>query len=666
MIQNTVVFIVNGDGSFFKQPPNTKFTANSVNKNSIFVIAPFVNTASIIANFKVAHKLKQDSRVATLTDMQPREITNESYVFDWNVWEVKVPQPTLQFLSNNRGSEILVSFTVGETQVSRVIPKYKTILAKITDTSFVLPSITVDGRYIVKVASYEYANGLYAFFNDTIIADNDNQRYIVYRAKYSGGTTPTVAFKVDPNIPMENFDEYEPTVVEQLILQVNENSGDIVTLENEVVNLQYRTTQSESDINLIEADVLELQGKVESHIEDLDNPHAVTAEQVNTYNKTTIDIKDANTLQEAKDYTYSKVVIDNKDTVIMNKANNLENANMFKDVNYNNVNGVLTFTKYDDTTKLIDLPLELIVTSGYYDEVTNELVLVLANGSEIKIPVDNLLTDLDAHNIRFNGSGTNYLVNKNDVESAVKELDTRVKTNADNVALKVNTSDIVDNLNSTDTNKPLSANQGKVLNDTTAKLTVSNVFTQPQQVPNATLPQHTTNLSQVETMFEMFKRELRGYNLASPDLTGKQYLGNGVYRLSDTYFDITLDYNVYNGQFILNGTSGDDEPYGVRNFIINIPVNETYTINYNIINNGVNSVDQFLLRFGLIGNANNQINLKNNAQNTFIMEYSNLNIRIANGDFTNHIFTLQIEKGTEATPYTVPGQIPTYKIVGEE
>src|SRR5690606_8658307 len=113
--------------------------------------------------------------------------------------------------------------------------------------------------------------------------------------------------------------------------------------------------------------------------------------------------------------------------------------------------------------------------------------------------------------IRFNGSGTNYLTTKTEVEGAVKELDTRVKTNADNIALKVNTSDIVNNLTSTDTNKPLSANQGKVLNDTTAKLTVSNVFTQPQQVPSATLPQHATNLSQVETMFEMFKRQLRGY-----------------------------------------------------------------------------------------------------------------------------------------------------------
>ena len=108
------------------------------------------------------------------------------------------------------------------------------------------------------------------------------QEYKIYRAKYSGGLTPSVAFKVDPSIPMENFDEYEPTVVEQLILQANENSGDIVTLDNEVVRVEQ---------------------KVDTHIEDEDNPHAVTAEQVDTYVKTVIDNKDADTLQQAKEYT---------------------------------------------------------------------------------------------------------------------------------------------------------------------------------------------------------------------------------------------------------------------------------------------------------------------------------------------------------------------------
>ncbi len=400
-------------------------------------------------------------------------------------------------------------------------------------------------------------------------------------------------------------------------------------------------------------------GKLDAHIEDLNNPHGVTAEQVDTYVKTTIDNKDANTLQEAKDYTYSKVEIDDKDTAIMNKANDLENANMLKDVSYNNVNGILTFTKYDDTTKQIDLPLELIVTSGYYDKVTNELVLVLANGSEIRIPVDDLLTDLDAHNVRFNGSGTNYLVSKTDVESAVKELDTRVKTNADNVALKVNTNDIVNDLGSTDTDKPLSANQGKVLNDTTAKLAVSNVFTQPQQVPNATLPQHTTNLSQVETMFEMFKRELRGYNHAMPDLTGKEHLGDGWYELNSK-----TKYNALTGYFTING-SGSIPRFP---FIFQ-ELGGIYTISYEYISGDLSGD-----RIGVRDYGNNEYMLPiytYNHKEKLTNIYSNTGIDIGffanNGSvYDNLTFKLQIEKGSIATPYQVPGQIPQYKIVGEE
>ncbi len=149
--------------------------------------------------------------------------------------------------------------------------------------------------------------------------------------------------------------------------------------------------------------------------------------------KNTIVMRDGNgNFQELYDHNTSPTAHSNEFNKKVDKIT-LENANMFKDVNYNNVNGVLTFTRYYDTTKEIDLPLELLVESGYYDEVANELVLVLANGSEIRIPVENLLTDLDAHNIRFNGSGTNYLVGESEVEGAIKELDTRVKADADRI-----------------------------------------------------------------------------------------------------------------------------------------------------------------------------------------------------------------------------------------
>lgn len=83
----------------------------------------------------------------------------------------------------------------------------------------------------------------------------------------------------------------------------------------------------------------------------------------------------ASNLQDAKDYT------DN------------QNANDIKNVVYNSTTGVLTFTKHDNTTITVDLPVEEIVTRGYYDSLTQDLVLVLASGQEIKIPASGLIDD---------------------------------------------------------------------------------------------------------------------------------------------------------------------------------------------------------------------------------------------------------------------------------
>lgn len=83
----------------------------------------------------------------------------------------------------------------------------------------------------------------------------------------------------------------------------------------------------------------------------------------------------ASNLQAAKDYT------DN------------QNANDIKNVSYNSTTGVLTFTKHDNTTITVDLPVEDIVDSGYYDNLSEDLVLVLASGQEIRIPASGLIDD---------------------------------------------------------------------------------------------------------------------------------------------------------------------------------------------------------------------------------------------------------------------------------
>lgn len=83
----------------------------------------------------------------------------------------------------------------------------------------------------------------------------------------------------------------------------------------------------------------------------------------------------ASNLQNAKDYT------DNQNTLDI------------KNVEYNSTTGVLTFTRHDNTTITVDLPVEEIVSRGYYDSLSQDLVLVLASGQEIRIPASGLIDD---------------------------------------------------------------------------------------------------------------------------------------------------------------------------------------------------------------------------------------------------------------------------------
>lgn len=62
-----------------------------------------------------------------------------------------------------------------------------------------------------------------------------------------------------------------------------------------------------------------------------------------------------------------------------------------KSVDYNSINAVFTFTFEDGTTKQIDTPVENTVKDGRLDSATNEVVLVLISGQEIRIPAYKLV-----------------------------------------------------------------------------------------------------------------------------------------------------------------------------------------------------------------------------------------------------------------------------------
>ncbi len=63
----------------------------------------------------------------------------------------------------------------------------------------------------------------------------------------------------------------------------------------------------------------------------------------------------------------------------------------FSDVSYNGENGKLTFTMAGGDVKEIDLPLELIIARGHYDAAAQNIVLELANGDALAIPVGDLV-----------------------------------------------------------------------------------------------------------------------------------------------------------------------------------------------------------------------------------------------------------------------------------
>lgn len=80
------------------------------------------------------------------------------------------------------------------------------------------------------------------------------------------------------------------------------------------------------------------------------------------------------------------------------------------EVGYDAATGVLSFERDDGSVSSQDLPLELIVKSGEYDEVNNRIVLTLANGGKISIDAAKLLGEFvgDGESIEKTVSGNKY------------------------------------------------------------------------------------------------------------------------------------------------------------------------------------------------------------------------------------------------------------------
>lgn len=109
-------------------------------------------------------------------------------------------------------------------------------------------------------------------------------------------------------------------------------------------------------------------GKIEQGLNDINDAVDKANDAVENI-QTSLD----DNLKQSKDYTNNAISRD------------------FKDISYDKDTAVFTFTRHDNTTFVVDLPIEQTVKDGRYDSETKELVLVLVSGQEIRIPATSLI-----------------------------------------------------------------------------------------------------------------------------------------------------------------------------------------------------------------------------------------------------------------------------------
>ena len=149
----------------------------------------------------------------------------------------------------------------------------------------------------------------------------------------------------------------------------NENADDMTPSEEQVDG--FNTLIAELDLKI--AEVEELKNTIYQLQENVDNALIE------------LDKKQQNYEQRFQN-------IDNKLELKLDEVK----ANPFvKNVQYDNKTATFTFTAYDNTQIIVDLPIEGTVKDGGYDPETQELYLVLVSGQEIRIPVTDLVNDYE-------------------------------------------------------------------------------------------------------------------------------------------------------------------------------------------------------------------------------------------------------------------------------
>ena len=292
----------------------------------------------------------------------------------------------------------------------------------------------------------------------------------------------------------------------ELIDYAATHGSEFTELVGEVDSIDTRVGEVESDLTDYKTSVSdqlnELQIDFDSHNDDKENPHEVTAEQVGAYTKE--EIEELITAEDIDDICGSNVIIGGGDADVVSYA-----TKQWVQDGYQPKGNYLTS-----------------VPDGYATES-------YVNTQIASIPTPNVSGQINAHNIATDSH--------NDIRLIINGLSTRLNTLADcdddtldqmsevvdyiksNKSLiegittkKVNVSDIIDNLTTNVSNKPLSAAQGVILNGLIEELASNLSNYQPKgdyltAVPDgyATEEFVTTKIAEAELSAGITKEELK-------------------------------------------------------------------------------------------------------------------------------------------------------------
>lgn len=162
------------------------------------------------------------------------------------------------------------------------------------------------------------------------------------------------------------------------LLEVN---PDIIKIEQITLNGDIASPDENKSVNLIVDKTTVGLGNVDNTA-DLDKPVS-TATGLALAEKLSIQ---QNVIE------FGKILYIQADGKIGFKTESVEvNKTAFIAVSLNTTTGVLQFTRQNGETVSVDFPLEELVSDGYYDDETEEIVLKLANGNEIRFSASELV-----------------------------------------------------------------------------------------------------------------------------------------------------------------------------------------------------------------------------------------------------------------------------------